>query len=199
MSLFRFLLPDTSSRRTPPPPPGDPSGGVVYLRIVLSPEEASRPVSNYQHGLFYRRGIVSISSNLQARGPPLVGCPRLFIQFIHSYPPHRRPFLHPQPEDAPCRGDKDPHMCNGYGILTHWSRYWLGHPHTFSTVKFGLTYHNHYTYLWLYAAVCAPEDGCKQHPKHVEQKYRGIKIHINPCTSSWTLNRTYTSTYLSRL
>ena len=31
---------------TPPletfPPPGDPSGGVFYLRIVLSPEEASR-------------------------------------------------------------------------------------------------------------------------------------------------------------
>ena len=24
-------------------PPGDPSGGVVYLRIFLSPEEASRP------------------------------------------------------------------------------------------------------------------------------------------------------------
>jgi len=23
-------------------PPGDPSGGVVYLRIVLTPEEASR-------------------------------------------------------------------------------------------------------------------------------------------------------------
>ena len=23
------------------PPPGDPNGGVVYLRIVLSPEEAS--------------------------------------------------------------------------------------------------------------------------------------------------------------
>ena len=27
------------------PPPVDPSGGVVYLRIVLSPEEASRPVN----------------------------------------------------------------------------------------------------------------------------------------------------------
>jgi hypothetical protein len=26
--------------------------------------------------------------------------------------------------------------CNGYGILIHWSRYWLGHPQTFSTVKF---------------------------------------------------------------
>jgi hypothetical protein len=26
----------------PPPPPGDPNGGVIYVRIVLSPEEASR-------------------------------------------------------------------------------------------------------------------------------------------------------------
>jgi hypothetical protein len=30
----------------PPPPPGDPSGGVVYLRIVLSPEEASQLMGN---------------------------------------------------------------------------------------------------------------------------------------------------------
>jgi hypothetical protein len=27
-------------------------------------------------------------------------------------------------------------MCNGYGMLIHWSMYWLRHPHTFSTVKF---------------------------------------------------------------
>jgi hypothetical protein len=33
---------------------------------------------------------------------------RLLIQFIRSYPPNRRAFLHPQPEDAPCRGDRDP-------------------------------------------------------------------------------------------
>jgi hypothetical protein len=26
-------------------------------------------------------------------------------------------------------------MCNVYGILIHWIKYWLGHPHTFSTVK----------------------------------------------------------------
>jgi hypothetical protein len=32
-----------SPRNTPPP--GDPSGGVVYLRIVLSPEEASQLVN----------------------------------------------------------------------------------------------------------------------------------------------------------
>ena len=36
------MLRYTSSRNTPHP--GDPSGGVVYLRIVLSPEEASRRV-----------------------------------------------------------------------------------------------------------------------------------------------------------
>ena len=41
MSLF--LLHDTSLRNTPPP--GDPSGGVVYLRLVLSPEEASHIVN----------------------------------------------------------------------------------------------------------------------------------------------------------
>ena len=58
---------------------------------------------------FLRRGVVSTSPNPQAGGPPLVSCPRLLIQFIHSYPPYRRPFLHPQPEDAPCRGDMDPH------------------------------------------------------------------------------------------
>jgi len=29
------------------------------------------------------------------------GCPQLLIQYIHSYPPHWRPFLHPQPEDTP--------------------------------------------------------------------------------------------------
>ena len=44
----------------------------------------------------------------QAGEPPLVGCPRLLFLYIRSYPPYRRPFLHPQPEDAPCRGNRDP-------------------------------------------------------------------------------------------
>jgi hypothetical protein len=38
----RHLLRDTSSRNTPPPEIRVPSGGAVDLRIVLSPEEASR-------------------------------------------------------------------------------------------------------------------------------------------------------------
>ena len=44
MSLFLLRLRDTSSRNTPLP--RDPSVGVVYLRIVLSPEEASHLMGN---------------------------------------------------------------------------------------------------------------------------------------------------------
>ena len=50
----------------------------------------------------------------EAVGPPLVGCPRLLIQYIHSYPPYWRPFLHPHPEDAPCRGDRDPLITDSF-------------------------------------------------------------------------------------
>jgi hypothetical protein len=56
-----------------------------------------------------RWGFVSPSPNRQAWGPPLVGCSRLFIQYINSCSPYWRPFLYPQPENAPCRGDSDPH------------------------------------------------------------------------------------------
>ena len=59
--------------------------------------------------VFYGEGLLAPRPTPQAGGPPLVGCPRLLIQFIHSYPPYWRPFLHPQPEDAPCRDDRDPH------------------------------------------------------------------------------------------
>jgi hypothetical protein len=43
--------------------------------------------------------------------------------------------------------------------------------------------YNHYAYLWLYSAVCAPDDGCKQHPKHVQQiewnrEYTQIRVHF---------------------
>jgi len=38
----------------------------------------------------------------------LFGCPLLLIQYIRSYPPYWRSFLHPRTEDAPCRGDRNP-------------------------------------------------------------------------------------------
>jgi hypothetical protein len=55
----------------------------------------------------FSRWVVSPSPNPQPGGPPLVDCPRLLNQYIRSYPLYWRPFLHPQPEDAPCRGDRD--------------------------------------------------------------------------------------------
>ena len=55
---------------------------------------------------YFLRWVVSTSPNPQAGGPPLVGCLRMLIQYIRSYPSHWRPFLHPQPDDAPCRGDR---------------------------------------------------------------------------------------------
>ena len=61
----------------------------------------------YLH-IFLRWGVVSTLPNPQAGRPPLVGCLRLLIQYICSYPPYWRLFLHQQPEDVPCRGDRDP-------------------------------------------------------------------------------------------
>ena len=52
-------------------------------------------------------GVVSTLPNPQAGGPPLFGCLRL-LQYIHSYPPYWKLFLHLQTEDAPCRCDRDP-------------------------------------------------------------------------------------------
>ena len=49
---------------------------------------------------FLRRGVVSTSSQPQVGGPFFVGCPRLLIQYIRSYPPYWMPFVHRQPEDA---------------------------------------------------------------------------------------------------
>jgi len=47
---------------------------------------------------FQRQGVVSTSPNFQAGGPPLVGCPRLLIQYIpSSYPPYL-----PQPTPIIC-------------------------------------------------------------------------------------------------
>ena len=57
--------------------------------------------------MLLRWGVVNNSPNPQARGPTLVGCPRLLIQYIRSHFPYRRPFHHLQPEDAPCLCDMD--------------------------------------------------------------------------------------------
>jgi len=82
----------------------------VHYRIHMCPSHF--PILKYTltvslHDTFLRPGVVSTSPNPQAGGSPLVGCPQLLIQYIRSYPLYWRPILHPQPEDAPCRGDRD--------------------------------------------------------------------------------------------
>jgi hypothetical protein len=102
---IKLRLRDTSSRNTLPPE--IEWGSSLPPDYFVSRGSISTWVTfNIR---FLWRGVVSTSPNSQAGVPPLVGCPRLLIQFNHSYTPYRRPFLHPQPEEAPCRGDRDPH------------------------------------------------------------------------------------------
>ena len=64
----------------------------------------------------------------QAGGPPPVGFPRLITQYISSYTPYRRRFLHPQPEDAPCCGDRDPRItkeCKKERKQRHANNFWI--------------------------------------------------------------------------
>ena len=60
------ILRDASPRNTPPPT-GDPSGGVVYLRIVLSPEKASC-LQVFLNMNVLQGWVVSTSPNPQAGG-----------------------------------------------------------------------------------------------------------------------------------
>ena len=88
---WRSVLILSTHRNTPPnptptPTAGDPSGGVVYFRIVLSPEQASR-MCVFLNISVLQGGVVSTSPNPKAGAPPFVGCSRLLIQFIRSYHP----------------------------------------------------------------------------------------------------------------
>jgi hypothetical protein len=92
----------------------------------------------YEHFLtwsFLRWRVVSTLPKPQAGDPRNVGCPWLLIQYINSYPPHWRSFLHPQPEDVPCRGGRDPlitgdpiptfcKLCTIFTLSSQFSYYW---------------------------------------------------------------------------
>jgi hypothetical protein len=67
---------------------------------------------------------ISTSPIPQAGGRPLVGCPRLLIQYIRSYPPYRRPFLPPKHEDAPCLCDMDRHITAWFVQCCHLACDW---------------------------------------------------------------------------
>ena len=92
------------------PLPEDPSCPPFHFSVRTVPQCQSRSeasVHDFKQNCFLQWGLVNTSPNPQAGGPPPVDCRRLLIQYIRSYPPCCRPLLHPQPEDAPCRGDND--------------------------------------------------------------------------------------------
>ena len=113
LNQHSLRLHDTSSRYTPPP---EIRLGEQFTSGLFCLQRKHLNLWVILDMYFIRGGVVSTSPNPQAGGPPLVGCPRLLIQFIHSYPPYWRPFLHPQPEDAPCRGDRHPHSWMMHGL-----------------------------------------------------------------------------------
>jgi len=81
-----------------------------FLKIHHVPFSLHNSYRNVNPGptkLILQWGFVNTSPKPKAGGPPPVGCPRLYVQYIGGYPPYWRPFLRPQPEDAPCRGDRD--------------------------------------------------------------------------------------------
>ena len=102
----------------------EPEGSLLHSQVFAHFLTVS------QHDTFLRWRVVSTSPNPQAGGPHLFCCPRLLIQYISSCPPYWRPFFHPQPEDAPCCGDRNPlftwrkpihteNYANNYTILAH--------------------------------------------------------------------------------
>jgi len=91
---------------------------LLWLHQSISPvprHTYSSTVS--QHDTCLRWGVVSTSPNPQSGVLPLVGYTRLLIQYIRCYHPYSRPFLHTQPEDAPCRGDRDP-LITEFAVIT---------------------------------------------------------------------------------
>jgi hypothetical protein len=87
----------------------EPEGSLPHSQVTVLTFRNTIP--------FLRRGVVSTSLNLLVGGPHLVGCPRQFIQYIRSYPRYWKSFFHHQPEDAPCRGDRDPLIMASHEVI----------------------------------------------------------------------------------
>jgi len=91
----------------------EPEGSLPHSQVSVTCPYPAVQVRDFLYEYFVTVyvlgwGVVSTSPNPQAGGPPLVGCPQLLIQYMRSYPPCCRPFLHPQHEDAPFHGDRGP-------------------------------------------------------------------------------------------
>ena len=66
---------------------------------------------------FYGKELFAPRLTSKLEDHSLSAVPLLLIQYIHSYSPYCRPFLDAQPEEAPCRGDRDP-LITEYSLVS---------------------------------------------------------------------------------
>jgi len=78
---------------------------ILYQRISLGQRHI---YTLHNKASCYGENLQSPRPIHPAWGSPLVCCPRVLIQYVRSCPRYWRSFLHPQPENALCRGDRDP-------------------------------------------------------------------------------------------
>jgi hypothetical protein len=92
----------------------EPEGSLSWSQKLATvpypePKNQSRSEAPWNislHIIFLRRGVVSPTPNTQDEVPPLVGCPRLLIQYTRSYHPYLEALS--SIRNAPCRGDTGP-------------------------------------------------------------------------------------------
>jgi len=80
--------------------------GFFFDYLLISPRLFVTPFRNKI--CFDGEEFLAPRSKLQDGGSPLVGRQGLLVLYIRSYPPYWRPFFHPQPEEASCRGNRYP-------------------------------------------------------------------------------------------
>jgi hypothetical protein len=59
--------------------------------------------------IFYGEELLAPRPTPKLEDHPLSAVRDCLFHVFAATPHNWRPFLHPQPEDAPCRGDRDPH------------------------------------------------------------------------------------------
>ena len=90
----------------------------LYQRIILSPRQLCLFCNKVS---FYGEELSAPRPTPKLEDHPLVGCPWLLIQNIHSYPLYQRPFLRLRPEDTPCCGGRGTHLA----VFCHATHSWV--------------------------------------------------------------------------